>query len=175
MSVREIITFPYLFHILSRDVIVYSVSAMGANSGDSFSIRDAALFVAFHSSTGSLAVYGKRTVRVVFRVVESTYTRAVLRRKSAGLALRPSAESSAILSVAGLATVKVLPCRSGTAIFQNRCDDCVRPQTTHFAAPRRGSLHRRSVSSFFSPSAVFAIRARARERCANRVKESAIP
>lgn len=37
---------------------------------------------------------------------------------------------------AGLATVKVLPCKSGTVIFQNRCDDCVRPQPTHFAAGR---------------------------------------
>lgn len=43
---------------------------------------------------------------------------------------------SARSSVAGLATVKVLPCRSGTTIFQNRCDDCVRPQPTHFAAGR---------------------------------------
>jgi len=66
--------------------------------------------------------------------LESPWTRPVLWRTSADSACR--VEISTIFSVAGLATVKVLPCRSGTAIFQNRCDDCVRPQPTHFAAGR---------------------------------------
>lgn len=38
--------------------------------------------------------------------------------------------------VVGLATVKVLPCKSRTTVFQNRCDDCVRPQPTYLTIGR---------------------------------------
>jgi len=76
----------------------------------------------------------RQAARVWSSPLESPWTRPVLWRTSAGSACR--VEISTIFSVAGLATVKVLPCRSGTAIFQNRCDDCVRPQPTHFAAGR---------------------------------------
>lgn len=65
--------------------------------------------------------------------LESPQARAVLWRKSADSA-RVSRAQHTIFSIAGLATVKVLPCKSRTAIFQNRCDDCVRPQLTHFTA-----------------------------------------
>lgn len=84
------------------------------------------------SARSRSTIYGKRQEWSL--PLESPWTRSVLRRTGAGSACR--VEISTILSVAGLATVKVLPCRSGTTIFQNCCDDCVRPQPTHFAAGR---------------------------------------
>lgn len=50
--------------------------------------------------------------------------------------IQEDAKYMASVVVVGLATVKVLPCKSRTTVFQNRCDDCVRPQPTYLTIGR---------------------------------------
>ena len=50
--------------------------------------------------------------------------------------IHKDAKYMASVVVVGLATVKVLPCKSRTTVFQNRCDDCVRPQSTYLTIGR---------------------------------------
>lgn len=50
--------------------------------------------------------------------------------------IREDGKYTASIVAVELATVKVLPCKSRTTVFQNRCDDCVRPQPTYLTIGR---------------------------------------